>query len=161
MRRLQITIILLLCGCASTGIEQEAMTQSMATGSIAPPADAAVAAGGRLSENQRRAIDQTRKPLQAFLSEKASNCSSPKLREASTRATDVATAMASTMRPEYDALLAAGSVVLDVADGARSRGCHPQAKRLYEFVLKNYSGLGYAALRERATAGAKALHAQG
>jgi hypothetical protein len=161
MRRLPIILALLLGGCAGTGAEPEADAEPVATGSIAPAAHAAFVPSTHLRPEQQRAIDKTRKPLQAFLAEKGSNCGSPKLREASARATDVATAMASAMRPEYEALLAAGSVALDVADAARSRGCHAQAKRLYEFVLKNYSGLGYAALRDRASAGAKALRGAG
>jgi hypothetical protein len=161
LRRLSIILALLLCGCAGTGVEQETMADAVVTGSLAPSADAAVAANAKLRDDQQRAIDKTRKPLQAFLAEKGNNCSSSKLRDAASRATDVATAMASTMRPEYEALLAAGSVVLDVADAARSRGCHAQAKRLYDFVLKNFSGLGYAALRDRAATGARDLRAEG
>ena len=161
MRRLSIILALLLCGCAGTGIEQETMADAVVTGSLAPSPDAAVATNVKLREEQQRAIDKTRKPLQAFLGESSSNCSSPRLKEAATRATDVATAMASAMRPEYEALLAAGSVVLDVADGAKSKGCQAQAKRLYDFVLKNFSGLGYAALRDRAATGARGVRAEG
>jgi len=51
--------------------------------------------------------------------------------------------------------------VLDVADGARKRGCTRHAKTLYDFVLRNFAGLGYAELRERATAGLKELRARG
>jgi hypothetical protein len=50
--------------------------------------------------------------------------------------------------------------VLDVADGAMKRGCTRHAKGLYEFVLRNFAGLGYAELRERATAGLKDLRAR-
>lgn len=157
MRQLTIILALALGGCAGTGFEPEATTEAVATASIAPSAGAAVTARGKLREGQQRAMDQTRKPLQAFLADKGSTCSSPQLEEASSRATDLATAMASAMRPEYEALLAAGAAVLDVADAAKSRGCQPQAKRLYEFVLKNYSGLGYAALRDRASAGTRGL----
>jgi hypothetical protein len=154
--RRAIFLALFLSGCAG-GVETEVMTAAMPTGSITPSADAAVAAGGELRQAQQRAVDQARKPLQAFLAEKGSNCSSPKLKEAATRTTETASAMATALRPEYEALLAIGAAVLDVADGAKSKGCHAQAKRLYEFVLKNFSGLGYAALRDRATAGAKGL----
>jgi hypothetical protein len=50
--------------------------------------------------------------------------------------------------------------VLDVADGAKRKGCARDARALYDFVLKNFSGLGYAALRERATVGIRDLQAR-
>ena len=65
------------------------------------------------------------------------------------------------MRPDYPATLEAGSAVLDVADAATKRGCARHAKKLYDFVIRNFAGLGYAELRERATAGIKDLRTKG
>ena len=73
----------------------------------------------------------------------------------------MATAVATAMQPEYANMLDAGAAVLDVADGAKKKGCARDARELYDFVLRNFSGLGYAELRERATVGIKDLRAHG
>jgi hypothetical protein len=66
------------------------------------------------------------------------------------------------MRPNYLATLEAGAAVPDVADAATKRGCARHAKALYDFVIRNFAGLGYAELRERAaTTGIKDLRAKG
>jgi len=52
-------------------------------------------------------------------------------------------------------------IVSGTPGGARKRGCTRHAKALYDFVLRNFAGLGYAELRERATAGLKDLRARG
>ena len=61
------------------------------------------------------------------------------------------------MKPEYASMLEAGAAVLDVADGAKKKGCAQNARELYEFVLRNFAGLGYAELRERATVGIREI----
>jgi hypothetical protein len=113
-----------------------------------------------LRKVQHKAVEEARKPVQAFLAEKGTDCTSPRLKEAVQKVTDTAVAMASTMKPEYGAMLEAGAAVLDVADGAKRKGCARNARELYDFVLKNFAGLGYAALRERATVGIKDLQAR-
>jgi hypothetical protein len=155
MRRLSIVFALLLSGCANVGIEAADLAAPIETASLPPPAERPPR---ELPKALQRAVEDTRKPLNAFLSDKGSNCGSSKLKEATSRATDMASAMATALRPDYEATLAAGAVVLDVADGARSKGCSREAKALYDFVLKNYGGLGYAALRDRAAAGIRDLH---
>ena len=55
----------------------------------------------------------------------------------------------------------AGAAVLEVADSANKRGCDRDAKELYDFVVRNFAGLGYAELRQRATAGIKRVRAKG
>jgi hypothetical protein len=64
------------------------------------------------------------------------------------------------MKPDYAAMLEAGAAVLDVADGAKKKGCGRDARELYDFVLKNFAGLGYAELRERATVGIRDLESK-
>jgi hypothetical protein len=151
---------LLLWGCANLGIEPAALDSQVQTGAIAPPVDAGEAGRGELRRVQHKAVEEARKPVQAFLAEKGTNCASPKLKEAVLKVTDTAVAMASTMKPEYAAMLEIGAAVLDTADGAKRKGCAREARTLYEFVLKNFAGLGYAELRDRATAGIKTLHAK-
>ncbi len=75
--------------------------------------------------------------MRAFLAEKGADCASPKLKEAA-KVTDTATAVAATMKPEYAAMLEAGAAVLDVADGAKKKGCARNARELYDFVLRNF-----------------------
>jgi hypothetical protein len=160
MHRLLIPFALVFSGCASVGIEPANLVPSVETGSIAAvgPGEAGRPA---LSKSQQRAVDDARRPLQDFLAEKGDNCSSPKLKEAVSRTTDTASAMATSMKPDYGVMLAVGAALLDVADAAKSRGCSRDAKALYDFVLKNYGGLGYAALRDRAATGIKELHGKG
>lgn len=161
VRRLAIILTLLLCGCANVGVEPAALDSQMQTGAIPPPADAAETARGELRKVQHKAVEEARRPVQAFLAEKGSNCGSAKLKEAASKVTDTAVALASTMKPDYAAMLEAGTAVLDVADGAKRKGCARQARLLYEFVLGNFAGLGYAELRERATVGIRSLQAGG
>src|SRR5262249_4804427 len=160
MRRPWIALALLIGGCAGAGIETAALDPPLQTGSVAPPVEAADTAHGALRKVQHKAVEEARRPLRAFLSDQSADCSSPKLQEAVRRASDTASAFAAAMR-DYAATLEAGAAVLDVADGARKRGCTRQAKTLYDFVLRNFAGLGYAELRERATAGLKELRARG
>jgi hypothetical protein len=160
VRRLWIILALFLWGCASAGVEPAALDSQMQTGSTTPPSDAGEAARGELRKVQHKAVEEARKPVQAFLAEKGTDCTSPRLKEAVQKVTDTAIAMASTMKPEYGAMLEAGAAVLDVADGAKRKGCARNARELYDFVLKNFAGLGYAALRERATVGIKDLQAR-
>lgn len=161
MRRLAILLTVLLCGCANVGLEPAALDSHVQTGAIAPPVDAADAAHGELRKVQHKAVEEARRPVRAFLAEKGANCRSAKLKEAVSKVTDTAIAVASTMKPDYAAMLEAGDAVLDVADGAKSKGCAHDARLLYEFVLKNFGGLGYAALRERATLGIRSVQAKG
>ena len=158
MRRLSIIFALLVSGCANMGLETSAFNAPVETGSIAPSADAGEAARAQLSKSQQRAVDDARRPLRAFLAEKGKDCSSAKLKEAASKTTETASAMATSMRPDYEGMLAIGAAVLEVADAAKSKGCSRDAKALYDFVMKNFSGLGYAALRDRATTGMKELH---
>jgi hypothetical protein len=158
MRRAWIAFALLIGGCAAAGIETAAPDTPLQTGSVAPPADTA---HGELRKVQHKAVEEARRSLRAFLSDQSADCSSPKLQEAVRRVSDTASAFAAAMRPDYGATLEAGAAVLDVADGARKRGCTRHAKALYDFVLRNFAGLGYAELRERATAGLKDLRARG
>jgi hypothetical protein len=126
------------------------------TGSIAL-SEPGEAAHVPLSRPQQRAVDDARRPLNAFLAEKGKDCRSAKLKEAASKTTETASAMATSMSPDYAAMLAVGAAVLDVADGAKSKGCSRDAKALYDFILKNFGGLGYAALRDRAATGIKEL----
>jgi len=161
MRRPWIALALLIAGCASAGIETAALDPPQQTGSVAPPTEAADTAHSEWRKVQHKAVEDARRPLRAFLSDQSADCSSPKLQEAVRRVSDTARAFAAAMRPDYGATLEAGAAVLDVADGAKKRGCTRHAKALYDFVLRNFAGLGYAELRERATAGLKELHASG
>jgi hypothetical protein len=154
-------IALLLGGCASIAIEPAGLEQPLQTASIAPLADAGEAARGELRKVQHKAVEEARRPVQAFLAEKSANCASARLKEAASKVTETARAAASTMKPDYAAMLEAGAAVLDVADGAKRRGCGRDARELYEFVLKNFAGLGYAELRERATVGIRELKSKG
>ena len=154
-------LALLLGGCASAGIEPAALEQPIQTGSVAPPAEAGEAARGELRKVQHKAVEEARRPVRAFLAEKSANCASPRLKEAVNKVTETATAVAATMKPEYSSMLEAGAAVLDVADGAKKRGCARDATELYDFVLRNFSGLGYAELRERATAGIREIKSNG
>src|SRR5205823_275678 len=118
------------------------------TGSIAPPADPGEAARGELRKVQHKAVEEARRPVHAFLAEKSANCGSSKLKEAASKVTETAGAVASAMKPDYAAMLEAGAAVLDVADVAKKKGCGRDARELYDFVLEKFAGLGYAALRE-------------
>ena len=65
-------------------------------------------------------------------------------------------AAATLVKPDkhgFDETIRAGSWVLDVADGTKSRGCKELARDLYSIVIAKYVGLGYAGLRDRAAAG--------
>src|SRR5262249_6446594 len=146
-------------GCAAAGIETAADMPPQ-TGSIAPPTDATETAHSALRKAQHKAVEEALRPLRAFLADPAADCSSPKLQEAVRRVSDTASALTAAMRPDYGATLEAGAAVLDVADGAKKRGCTRHAKALYDFVVRNFAGLGYAELRERATSGLKDLHAK-
>jgi hypothetical protein len=157
VRPFWIIVAVLLEGCANAGLESAALQQPVQTGSIAAPVDAGVAARGELRKVQSKAVEEARRPARAFLAEKGANCSSPKLKEAASKVTDTASAMAATMRPDYATMLEAGAAVLDVADGARNKGCVREARELYDFVLRNFAGLGYAELRERAPVGIREL----
>jgi len=159
MRRPWIVLALLIGGCAAAGIETAADMPPQ-TGSIAPPTDATETAHSALRKAQHKAVEEALRPLRAFLADPAADCSSPKLQEAVRRVSDTASALTAAMRPDYGATLEAGAAVLDVADGAKKRGCTRHAKALYDFVVRNFAGLGYAELRERATSGLKDLHAK-
>jgi hypothetical protein len=157
-----IVLAVLIEGCTAAGIEPARLESPIQTGSIAPaPADVGEAARGELRKVQSKAVEEARRPVRAFLAEKGANCASPKLKEAAAKVTDMATAVATAMQPEYANMLDAGATVLDVADGAKRKGCARDAKELYDFVLRNFSGLGYAELRERATVGIRELKIKG
>ena len=80
------------------------------------------------------------------------DCSSPDLVTA--RNNVVATAsVVDPQRFDLDRIFAAGSWILDVADGAKRHGCADTARYLYDAVISTYVGGGYAALRERARIG--------
>lgn len=151
MHRLCITLALTLGACANAGIEPAALEPPVQTGSVT--ADAGAGARGEIRKVQHKAVEEALRPAKAFLAEKSADCSSPRLKEAASKITETATALAAGMRAEYETMLEAGGAVLDVADGAKRRGCAQKALGLYEFVLKHFSGLGYAELRERATVG--------
>jgi hypothetical protein len=161
VRRLWIILALCLWGCANSGVEPAALDSQVQTGSIALPVDPGETARGELRKVQHKAVEEARRPVRAFLAEKGTDCASPRLKEAVSKVTETAVAVASTMKPEYGAMLEAGAAVLDVADGAKRKGCTRNARELYDFVLKNFAGLGYATLRERATVGIKELRAHG
>ena len=161
MRACSILLLTALGGCANLGIEPAALSTPVETGSIAAPVEPRETARGELSRTQQKAIEEARRPLRAFLADKNRNCSSATLKEAASKTTETATALATGMRPDYFAMIAAGAAVLEVADGARSKGCGDQARALYNFVLRNYAGLGYAELRDKATTGMKALEGRG
>ena len=161
MRRLWIMLALLLGGCANAGVEPAALDSQIQTGSIASPIDAGEAARGELRKVQSKAVEEARRPVRAFLAEKGADCASPRLKEAIRKVTETAGAVAATMKPDYAAMLEAGAAVLDVADGAKRKGCARDAQVLYDFALKNFAGLGYAALRERATVGIRELRSKG
>jgi hypothetical protein len=160
VRRLGIMLALLAGGCANAGLESAALDQPLQTSSIAAPADVGEAARGELRKVQHKAVEDARRPVRAFLAEKSADCTSPRLKEAASRVTDTASAVAAAMRPEYATMLEAGAAVLDVADVAKRKGCARNARELYEFVLRNFSGLGYAQLRERATVGIRELRSK-
>jgi hypothetical protein len=157
MWRWAILLFSVTSGCANYGLEATALNTPTETGSIVPKTDLADAARGNLRSAQHRAFDEVRRPMRLFLAEKERNCNSPRLREARFRATETASGMAAAMKPAYGVMLEAGSAVLDVADAAKTKGCNTDATELYQFVLKNYVGLGYAALRDRATTGIRGL----
>jgi len=157
MRRPLIALALLLGGCAGAGIEPAALGTPIETDSI----DASEPARGALRKVQHKAVEEARGPLRAFLADKSADCSSPRLKEAVGKVTGIASALATAMRPDYAAMLEAGAAVLDVADAAKTRGCARDAKELYAFVVRTFPGLGFAELRQRATAGIKDLRAPG
>ena len=157
MRQLAIVWLLVLPGCADLGI---AMSGPAETGSLAPVAAPAEAPAPVLTQPQRRALEDVRRPMRAFLTEKEANCSSSRLKEAKLKATETAAGMAAGMKPDYQLMLEAALAVLDVADAAKTKGCGAVASDLYQYVLKHYSGLGYATVRERATAGIRGLPAK-
>jgi hypothetical protein len=161
MRRPWIALALLLGGCAAAGIEPAALGTPIETDSIGASAGAGETARGALHRAQHQAVEEARRPLRAFLADKNADCSSPRLKEAVSKVTEMASALATAMRPDYRAMLEAGAAVLDVADGAKARGCARDAKELYAFVVRTFAGLGFAELRERATAGIKDLRARG
>jgi len=157
VRRLCIMLALIFGACANAGIEPAALESSVQTGSVAAPIDAGEAARGEVRKVQNKAIEEARRPVNAYLADKSADCSSPRLREAASKVKETTIAFAASMRPDYETMLAAGGAVLDVADGANRRGCSQKARELYEFVLKHFSGLGYAELRERATVGVREI----
>jgi len=156
-----IVLALLLGGCAGVGIEPAALEAPTQTGSIVQPIGPAETAHSELHKVHHKAVEEARRSLGAFLADKSADCSSPKLKEAVSKVRETTAALAAAMRPDYLAMLEAGAAVLDVADGANKRGCTRDAKELYDFVVRNFAGLGYAELRERATAGIKSLRARG
>jgi hypothetical protein len=157
MRRLAIALLSVLSGCADLGI---AMSGPAETGSLAPLSVPAETQAPPLSQPQRRALDDVRRPMRTFLAEREPNCNSAKLKEAKLKATETAGGMAAAMKPDYQVMVEAALAVLDVADAARTKGCAAVASELYQYVLKNYSGLGYATVRERAAAGIRGLPAK-
>jgi hypothetical protein len=161
VRRLWIMFALLLGGCANAGVEPAALDSQIQTGSIASPFDAGEAARGELRKVQSKAVEEARRPVRAFLAEKGADCASPRLKEAIRKVTETAGAVAATMKPDYGAMLEVGAAVLDVADGAKRKGCARDAQELYDFALRNFAGLGYAELRERATVGIRELRSKG
>jgi hypothetical protein len=130
MRRPSIALALLLAGCAGAGIEPAALGTPIETDLIGPSPGAAETAGGAMRKVQHKAVEAARRPLRAFLADKSADCSSPKLKEAVSKVTEMTSALATAMRPDYGAMLEAGAAVLDVADGAKSRGCARDAKEL-------------------------------
>ena len=156
MRRFEIMLALLLGGCANAG-SQPALEQPLQTSSTASPLDVGEAARGELRKVQHKAVEEARRPVRAFLAEKSADCASPRLKEAVSKVKETAGAVAAAMRPDYATMLEAGAAVLDVADGAKRKGCARNARELYDFVLTNFAGLGYAELRERATVGIREL----
>jgi len=161
MRRSGIVLALLLGGCAGAAIEPAALKAPIERGSIAPPNHAAETAHSELHKVQQKAVEEARRPLRAFLADKSADCSSPNLKEAESKVRETVTVLAAAMRPDYLAMLEAGAAVLEVADSANKRGCDRDAKELYDFVVRNFAGLGYAELRQRATAGIKRVRAKG
>jgi len=161
MRRSGIVLALLLGGCAGVGVEPAALEAPTQTGSIVPPIGTAETAHGEVHKVQYKAVEEARRPLRALLADKSADCSSPKLKEAVRNVRETTAALAAAMRPDYLAMLEAGAAVLDVADSANKRGCARDAKELYDFVVRRFSGLGYAELRERATTGIKSLRTKG
>ena len=152
---------MLVGGCAGAAIEPAALKAPIGRGSIAPPNHAAETAQSELHKVQHKAVEEARRPLRAFLADKSADCSSPNLKEAESKVRETVAVQAAAMRPDYLAMLEAGAAVLEVADSANKRGCDRDAKELYDFVVRNFAGLGYAELRQRATAGIKRVRAMG
>lgn len=157
MRGLRMTFALLLGGCANAALEPAQLESPVQTGSIGQPLESGGGVRGELRKVQHKGIEDARRPVRTFLAEKGGDCASPRLKEASSKVTDMATALAAGMRADYATMLEAGAVVLEVADGAKLKGCAREARELYDFVLRTFSGLGYAELRQRATVGIREL----
>ena len=93
--------------------------------------------------------------MRAFLAEKGADCTSPKLKEAVSKVME--TAVGRGVDDEAGICFhARGRRRRARRRGRRkTKGCAHNARELYDFVLRNFAGLGYAALRERATVGIK------
>lgn len=89
-------------------------------------------------------------------SEVPQSCDSPSLMKARSSALFVAS-ITTPERQGFDSTLHAGVWVLDIADGAREKGCSVIAKDMYNQVIRIYVGTGYSGLRDRALLGLSSL----
>ena len=91
-------------------------------------------------------------PYVAWTAETPPLCTSPTLKKAQ----DSVLFFANRLNPRengFSTVVEAGGWVLDVADGARDRGCKKEARSLYDSVISIYTGTAYSSLRQRAQIG--------
>lgn len=91
-------------------------------------------------------------PYRAWQQEDPVSCKSPTLVEARAAVLDTAL-MLTPKKQGFGATYEAARWMLEVADGASAHGCTGVARNLYVNVNSIYVGLGYAPLRQHATAG--------
>ena len=94
--------------------------------------------------------------ISAFKAERGRNCTSAHLEAARTAAAEAIT-ITSGVEFFLSARISAGSLLLDVADAAKGKGCAAVARAMYDQVVQSYTGLSFAALRERAAIGIQDL----
>ncbi len=106
----------------------------------------------RLKATEAELWERTTRPLAAFLSDQKATCSHPAAREAEIAALATMVVI-DPARHGLARAIRSGDAVLQVADAYRDRGCPREARRLYDEVLKVFTGTAYASLRDRAKVG--------
>ncbi len=87
--------------------------------------------------------------LRRFEAQEVADCSSADLGDTATYALEAQEAW--TERDADPRLIAfSGTMLLDIADAARARGCIEIARDLYDYVLATFEGPAYEHLRQRA-----------
>ena len=120
------------------------------------PAYAQPAGSGREATQLKAAIgSDIRDSLRRFEADPGATCDSPDYAHAAGGAIHLER-RAEESRADMDVMLWSLSLLLDVADAARVKGCTDDAREIYDEVASTYTALGYETVRERAEKGLNA-----